>query len=498
MRWFAWLAGGLCVCGVVLIAIAPTLATHFIRAHLMSDEFRKEAEAKISTATGGLAHLDPLRWNDDGTVNAREITLENARGWDLESSGVHATLDFGAIKRRVWSITDAGADEVTLRHAQAQPSPSSSRREEPEVEQDTVANIPSFLRSYLPNSTEVAGAEVQSFNLERGAWKMEGTRMQLGAWREGQASMSVKLGGGSLHTPWQPGHLRQPIQLDIAHATLRAGRAQLLLSDASLRWRGSAEVTLRGGMNFDSEEWKLVVHAQDVPLEEFLDAWWQQRLSGKLTGDGEITGDKVGVTTWTANLALVGGVLQGLPILEKLATYTRVRRFARVVLDTCQAKLRPEGDALRVEQIEVQSNGLLRIEGSMLLRGHAIDGHFMVGVTPETLRWIPGAESHVFTERNVNGPPGLLWTLVSVKGPLDAPQEDLSMRLIGGAGMSLLFDTPGKAIKEGADTLLKPVLGGEAAKLPGKVMEGAGGLLENGVKAGTGLLEKVLPRPFGK
>jgi len=314
MRWFAWLAGGLLVCGVVLIAVAPTLVTHFIRAHLMSDEFRQEAEVKISTATGGVVRLDPLRWNDDGTVNTREITLENAHGWDIESSGVHATLDFGAIKRKVWSITDAGADEITLRHTQAQPSLPSSQREESETDQDAVANIPSFLRAYLPHTTEVAGADVQSFNLEHGAWKIKGTRMQVGAWRGGQAAVSVKLGGGSLHTPWQPGHLRQPIKLDISRATLRAGREQLQLSDASLRWRGEAEATLRGSRDFDTSAWKLVIDAHDVPLEEFLDTWWQQRLSGKLKGDGEITGDKVGVTTWAANLALVGGVLRDPPV----------------------------------------------------------------------------------------------------------------------------------------------------------------------------------------
>lgn len=498
MRWFAWLAGGLLLCGVLLIAVAPTLVTHLIRAHLMSDEFRKEAEAKISTATGGSAHLDPLRWNDDGTVNTREITLENVRGWNLESSGVHATLDFGAIKRRVWSITDVGADEITVRHTQAQPSLLSSQREESEADQDAVANIPSFLRSYLPHSTEVAGGEAQSFNLEHGAWKIAGTRMQVGAWRGGQAAVSVKLGGGSLHTPWQPGHLRQPMKFDISRASLRAGREQLQLSDASLRWRGGAEVALRGSRDFDTSAWKLVFDAHDVPLEEFLDAWWQQRLSGKLKGGGEITGDKVGATTWAANLALVGGVLQGLPILEKLATYTRVGRFTRVVLDVCKAQVKPQGDALRVEQIIVQSDGLLRIEGEMTLRGRVMDGSFMVGVTPETLRWLPGAESHVFTERYTSGPPGLLWTRVRVSGPQDAPQEDLSTRLVGGVGMSLLFDTPGKVVKEGADTLLKPVLGGEAAKLPGKVMEGGGGLLENGVKAGAGLLEKVLPGALGK
>jgi len=117
----------------------------------------------------------------------------------------------------------------------------------------------------------------------------------------------------------------------------------------------------------------------------------------------------------------------------------------------------------------------------------------MVGVTPETLKWIPGAESLVFTQTNPNGPPGLLWTRVRIAGPIDAPQEDLTSRLIGGAGMSLLFDTPGKVVNQGAETLLKPLLGEDAAKMPGQILNGASGLLENSVKSGSGLLQNVLP-----
>jgi hypothetical protein len=64
--------------------------------------------------------------------------------------------------------------------------------------------------------------------------------------------------------------------------------------------------------------------------------------------------------------------------------------------------------------------------------------------------------------------------------------------------MSLVFDTPGNLINQGADTLLKPIVGDEAAKMPGKVIEGASGVLENGVKAGAGLLNKMLPIFPGK
>jgi hypothetical protein len=191
-------------------------------------------------------------------------------------------------------------------------------------------------------------------------------------------------------------------------------------------------------------------------------------------------------------------VLQGLPILEKLVTYTKIHRFNRIVLDTCTASLRPEGEAVRVEKIVIQSNGLVRIEGSMTIRGRSVKGDFMVGVTPEALMAIPGAGNRVFVDSNSSGPPGMLWTRVHTAGTLDAPQEDLSSRLIGAAGMSLLFDSPEKLVNKGAETLLKPVLGNDAAKMPGKLIEGATGVIENGVKAGTGLINKVLPIFPGK
>jgi hypothetical protein len=265
-----------------------------------------------------------------------------------------------------------------------------------------------------------------------------------------------------------------------------------------LRWKQSSEATLRGSLKFESGTWQTFAHVQAVPLDEFLDAWWKQRLSGKIKGDLEFSGSRNAAVAWKADAVLENGVLQGLPVLEKLATYTRAERFKRLVLDLCQASFHPQGDALRIDKIIVQSNGLLRIEGSMILRGNHMEGDFMVGVTPETLKWIPGADSRVFTQANPNGPPGLLWTRVRVAGPLDAPQEDLTSRLIGGAGMSLLFDSPGKIVNQGAEALLKPVLGEDAAKVPGTVINGASGLLEKGVKTGSGLLQNVLPLFPGK
>jgi hypothetical protein len=432
-----------------------------------------------------------LVWNDE-TVTIRELTVGHARGWDVEATGLQAALDFGAIRKRLWHVHSAAAEEVTLRRLfvleKAGPPPPFENK---------AGGIPTFLRGYIPDTTEIDGFDVQRFFLEHGGWKIAETRLRLTDWKTGETSVAAKLSGGTLQTSIQPPEQTKPLKLDIVQGSLRLDNEQLQLSNAALRWK-QAEATLRGHLKFESGAWQATARVQAVPLEEFLNDWWDQRLTGRIDGDLEFYGSREKPFQWKVDAALKNGVLQGLPILEKLVTYTKIHRFNRIVLDTCTASLRPEGEAVRVEKIVIQSNGLVRIEGSMTIRGRSVKGDFMVGVTPEALMAIPGAGNRVFVDSNSSGPPGMLWTRVHTAGTLDAPQEDLSSRLIGAAGMSLLFDSPEKLVNKGAETLLKPVLGNDAAKMPGKLIEGATGVIENGVKAGTGLINKVLPIFPGK
>lgn len=498
LRWLWWLAGLLVITFGVLTLVAPSLVTSFIRSYVQKEEFRQKAEEMISAKTGGLARLSPLMWSDE-TVTINELALEDASGWDVEATGVHAALDFGAIRKGLWHLQSAGAEEILLRRLSSTAggnttgaSPAS------EVDEDTSGAIPSFLRRYIPDTTEIDGFDVQRFFFEQGGWKIVESRLRLAEWKSGETSVAAKLTGGTLQTPLQALEQKEPLKLDITQGSLRLSADQLQLSNATLRWKQQAEATLRGQVTFKDGAWQTFARVRAVPLDEFLSDWWDQRLTGQIEGDLEFSGARSSPLQWKADVALKNGVLQGLPLLEKLVTYTKIHRFNRVVLDLCSASFRPQGDALRVEKIVVQSSGLLRIEGAMTVRGRAVEGDFMVGVTPEALVAIPGANNRVFVEGNPGGPPGLQWTRVRIAGTLDAPQEDLSSRLIGAAGMSLLIDTPGKLVEQGAETLLKPVLGEDAAKMPGKVIEGASGVLENGVKAGTGIINKVLPVFPGK
>lgn len=495
LRWLWWLAGLLVVGTGVLLFVAPSLVTSFIRSYVQKEEFRQKAEEMISAKTGGVARLSPLVWSDE-TVTINELSVEDAGGWDVWATGLHAALDFGAIRKGLWHVQSAGAEEITLRRQNITAgggAPSAS-----EAVEDAASAIPAFLRRYIPDTTEIDGFDVQRLFFEQGGWKIAESRLRLADWKSGTRSVTAKLSGGTLQTPIQAPEQKELLKLDIVQGSLRLGGSQLQLSNATLRWKLQAEATLRGQVSLEDGAWQTSARVKAVPLDEFLNDWWDQRLTGQIDGDLDFSGARGAPLQWKADAVLKNGVLQGLPILEKLVQYTNIHRFNRIVLDICSASLHPQGDALRVEKIVVQSNGLLRIEGAMTIRGSAVEGDFMVGVTPEALAAIPGANNRVFVEGNPGGPPGMQWTRVLIAGTLDAPQEDLSSRLIGAAGMSLLFDTPEKLVNGGAEALLKPVLGEDAAKMPGKVIEGANGVLENGVKTGTGIINKVLPIFPGK
>ena len=497
LRWLWLLVGLLLISGVMLMLLAPTLVTGYIRSYLRKDEFHQKAEEMIVAKLGGKARLAPIIWNDD-TATLTDLSLETDAGWNVEAGGLRAALDFGAIRQGTWSIQEAGADDLALRRTKAAIGDTLDAESAAQVESAAqTESVPSFLRRYIPTKTEIGGFDVLRFSFEQNAWKIDETRLHLGAWSSGEKSAPAKLTGGTLQTPIHAPQQKEPLKLDLTQATLRLSREQLLLSNATLRWKQGSEATLRGSLKPETGTWQTFMHATAVPLDEFLDATWQQRISGKFEGDLELSGSRNIPPTWKADVVLKNGALQGLPILDKLVTYTNTHRFKRLVLDVCSATVRPQGDALRIENIIVQSNGLLRIEGALDFQGRNVSGDLMVGVTPETLSSIPGASSRVFVETNPTGPSGLQWTHVRIAGTIDAPQEDLSSRLIGAAGMSLLLDNPSQVINQGTE-LLKPVLGEEAAKLPSKVMEGAGGIIENGLKTGTGILKQVLPVFPGK
>lgn len=284
-RWLWWLAGVILISGLLLVLLAPTLVTNYLRTYIRQEGFNRTLEEKIVARFGGSARIAPLQWNDDAAGIA-DMSAETASGWNLEAGGLRFSLDFGAIRQGVWSIQNAGADDLALRI---------SKRDEPWVAgassgEDGLAQVPAFLRRHIPTKAQLSGLDVQRFFFEQAEWKIAESRLRMSQWNNSENSVALKLSGGTLQTPLNAPQQKEPLKLDLAQAALRVGTGQAQLSNATLNWKQGTEVTLRGSWKAGSGAWQTFTHVKGAPLEEFLDAAWKPRLSGKIDGDIEASG----------------------------------------------------------------------------------------------------------------------------------------------------------------------------------------------------------------
>jgi hypothetical protein len=128
----------------------------------------------------------------------------------------------------------------------------------------------------------------------------------------------------------------------------------------------------------------------------------------------------------TGTFHMEDGLLQNLRVLDQIATFTGAPQFKRMPLQKVSGNYRWAKGALDLTNLVIESKGLMRIEGTCALAADGtLAGVMRVGVTPQTLQWLPGSRERVFTLAGN----GYLWTDVHVGGTLTRPKEDLSSRL---------------------------------------------------------------------
>lgn len=472
-RWLFALIG-LVVIAVVTLMLAPMLVMSWVRGYLQKEAFRGKMEQFLGTQMKGSVTLEPLHWTGD-EVTTQSASATTATGLNAEISSLHLALDWNAFRERQWRIINGGADALDLKFTA--PAPSEIHSEQAEAGASNTSpnssSVPSWLKGYLPNQTIIDGLRFDAFTLSYpGGWQLKESKLRLGTWQQGETSVQATVDGGIFETPVQLPSQLHPMKFNLTRANARLSREDLHLTNATLSWVDDSEITARGHIRPKDKTWELSTHLTGIPLREIVSDDWKLRLTGLLEGDLNITGSHGTDPKVEGDVQLKNAVLTAMPVLDKLATYTHVDRFKRLVLDIATAHVSGSGQTRRLEKIVIQSNGLLRLEGSVTIQAGQIDGRFMVGVTPETLSWIPGAQQHVFTSTNPTAPAGMIWTPLHISGSVDAPREDLTERLIGGAGKALL-NAPAEVVGKAGETLLKPVLGDDLAKKPGEVMKSA-------------------------
>lgn len=484
-RWVvAFLGGGGLL--ALLAMMTPALFMGWVRHQLQDASFRGRFEALTSQRLGAEVQLEPLRWSGD-EVRTASAGIVLADGSRAEAHGLQLGIDWGAFRRGLWRLIGVGADRLDLELAAALPAPEASAPATPLVAADPA--VPGWLRSWLPDRVAVDGVRVQRFGLRHpGGWQLAASSLVVSHWQQGEASLLITLAGGTLTTPLRQAAAGPSLQFDLKRAVTRLAVGEGHLQEAILQ-RGEAELRVRGRLRYAEPAWLANLEFERVPLADWVAADWRQRLTGELAGELSLSATGAAAPQGKGKLRVQNGVLTALPVLDRLAAWSGVERFKRLVLDVAETEVTTRGDEQVFDQLVIAAHGLLRLQGRLTVRGDQLDGQFWLGVTPETLRWLPGAREHVFTETAPEGPPGLRWTRVHLTGTRQAPREDLSQRLVAGAGKAAL-DLPAEVAAQGGALLLEPLLGKEAAQ-PDALLKNATDSGGKALESGARLLESL-------
>lgn len=512
-KWLLY-GGGLLL---FLMIIGLIFAYNSVRSYLRSDEFRVMLGEEAGYVLNGDAKFSVFQW-DGWDVKTEEFSFQGKNGiQNLNARGIDAQVDIGAAWGGVYRIDEVRLREVELLGDFREESMSDEdRKERPKKEEG-------FFDRFLPDSLEVTAVDIASINgramTDNGNWAWKNTSAKV---RPGSTNKvyDLEFNGGEISTPLA---LVDRLSLKMAKGRYSGDQFFLLSSDFDIL--DKARLTAEGDFGIESKAWQFRGNVTGAQIEEIVAEDWKQRLMGPLELSFEVSGQPEREVRISGDLEMKDGVLTALPLLDRIAAYANTTRFRRLALSEASLEFEKLGDRLELNNIILASEGLVRLEGSMVLDGDVIrKGEFRLGITPGTLGHIPGAETKVFQRGDL----GLLWTPLKVSGTLDSPQEDLSDRLIEAAGERMFELLPesgqyalkysGKAVSNSTKAIMESkgvILDagkaaiGKAGNLikegtgidPEAVIEGSSDAINKGtdaIKEGVGTLFDIFGRPIKK
>lgn len=453
------------ICGVLLVTLVAGLVIgkSMIQSWLRGDEFREFLVKQSSEALQSQVELAPLKWQGGDVYSESFVAngYEEAAFSQMKFEGVRAKI--GKIKNRVFRVPEVGINRFELVFSDDRiPGPEEDGREVSATamevgESSAGPAVPGWLQKYVPNRVEVDEIVISSTTVEAKdadgstPFRLSGTETLIRPDFE-TSLWEIEGKGGKMRIPDQPEIAMNQLAMRWRGSQLFIDRCALgLFADGHVEGAGEINFAEDGGFDLDLE-------FSGIQVDEVVDETWGERLSGIISGPMNLSG-KPGAFVYDGEVSVAEAVIEKIPVLTVISKYTKNERFKYLVMSEARSDFRKEGERTELTNIVLQSDGLVRVEGDLVIQGEQIAGIFQVGVTAGTLRWIPGAERKVFVEDR----DGFLWTPMKLTGTLDEPNEDLSGRLIAAAGVAILEELPEGLLDE-AQKFLNP---GEDTGAPG-------------------------------
>ena len=417
-----------------LAVLALVVGYVSLSSYLHGDGFRKFLSGKVSQAAGVTGEFSPFEWHGMALDTAGFEAGGEGRIKSVKAQGLHTEVSLGGVKRGVWEIRNTVMDHLDV---------SLDTQEQTEIEKPDPPAVKRAKKSpWLPNEAELTSVDLRDVTVRAltSSGLAVASGMRVKAEKSGKDAYQAEIRGGAFHLPWK--HV--PV-MTLEHARVRYQDGVAFISESQLDAEGGGRVEASGEWDTKAKVLDIQGNAAGFRCENVLTGDWAKRLTGDVSTTFNLRG-KDGNLFSDGQMTVTNGTLTALPMLDALAAYADTRRFRVLNLTDAHTQWHWEKGVLRLTNLVLASEGLVRLEGTLEIRDGKLGGHFMLGIAPGVLASIPGAEEDVF----LPGERSLLWAPVTVTGTLKDPEEDLTGRLIAAAGarmFEILPETGAEALK---------------------------------------------------
>jgi len=431
---------------VFLALLAAFVGNFWLGRYLRSEPFREMVSQRASNALKVDGQFDRLRW-EGSSVYSEDFRATGRPGQATEAinaNRIRANFNFRSLLNGEWRLEelDIGRLEVDFAGAAAPAAP-------PEVGDipAPVKGTEMSLPSWIPTRFSLGKIQAESASFRAPGGTLTNSSLQ--ARLDGNI-WQINGRGGELQLSDFPLLKMKDFSLRISDDTIYLTSSEATLGRSGVV-RGSGEVIQRSrryGLRFD---W------QNVATQDVLPEKAKAHLQGILRGEAVAEGSNESPGKVTGNFYLSDGLIEGLKVLDQLATFTGTPQFKRMALQEVSGNFTTSQGATSISQFVLESKGLLRVEGTFTVGADdSLEGDLEVGLSNQTLRWLPGSRERVFTtSRN-----GYVWAPLRLGGTIHSPTENLSARLAGAVaaqtietGADVIRQSP-DAVREGINTAL--------------------------------------------
>ncbi len=455
-----------------------------VRSYLHSEDFRRFLSGKASEAAEVTGEFTPFRWEGLAVDTSRFEATGSGVIRDLRVDGLHTEVGLGGLRRGVWEIRNSSAQRMELSLDARKPTAASTA-----TPREMIPTPPAKdAAGWLPKKIELQGLDVGNLVVKAllagGEVSASGLRVRVDS-SSNNHSWRTEIADGTIHMP-----LGLLPEFRLGRARLRYQDHQVFLTSATASAWKDGQLKASGEWNGLTKQYSLQGDVAGVKCGDLFNEDWAKRFKGDVSSDFNLD-NLTGKPMARGRLDIRNGSLTALPVLDALAAYADTRRFRLLTLSEAHTDWSWKNDETCFSNLILASEGLVRLEGLLIIRGHDLDGTFRLGLAPGTLASIPGAETDVFAP----GEKGLVWAPLHITGTLEDPHEDLTDRLVSAAG-ARMFDV----IPETGEKVIKytrSVLG----DTPSKTLDKGVKLIEQGTKivddfgGVNGLIDGLLGTP---